>query len=140
MGTSLCWCTSRFYFRTPFLFIYVNDISKDISSTGKLFTNDTSIFSVADDVNVSVVQVNNDLFKISKLEYQWKTSFNPDVSKQLLEVRFSHKSHKLAHLPVLFNNILVKRTCLVLIHSNTFLLKWSFTWWWKFNFSSNLLI
>ena len=69
MGTSLCWCTSRFYFRAPFLFIYVNDISKDIFSTVKLFTNDTSIFSVADDVNVSVVQVNNDLFKISKLEY-----------------------------------------------------------------------
>ena len=69
MGTSLCWCTSRFHFRTPFLSIYVNDISKDIFSTGKLFANDISIFLVVDDVNVSVVQLNNDLLKISKLEY-----------------------------------------------------------------------
>ena len=69
MGTSLRWCTSRFHFRTPFLYIYVNDISKDVSSTGKPFANDTSVFLVVDDVNVSVVQLNNDLLKISKLEY-----------------------------------------------------------------------
>ena len=49
-----------------FFLIYINDLSKDISSTVKLFANDTSIFSVVDDVNVSVVQLNNDLLKISK--------------------------------------------------------------------------
>ena len=64
-------------------------------------TNDnTSIFSVVDDVNVSVVKL-NDLFKISKWEYQWKMSFNPGVSKQVLEVALSPKSHKLvlSHKP-----------------------------------------
>ena len=35
--------------------------------------------------------------------------FNPDVSKQAQEVVFSHKSHKLPHPPVLFNNVPVKR-------------------------------
>ena len=35
-------------------------------------------------------------------------SFNPDVSKQAEDVVFSHKSHKLAHLPVIFNNVSVK--------------------------------
>ena len=62
-----------------FFLIYINDLSKDISSTVKLFADDTSIFSVVDDVNVSVVQLNNDLLKISKWAYQWKMSFNPDV-------------------------------------------------------------
>ena len=41
-----------------FFLIYINDLSKDISSTVKLFAHDTSIFSVADDVNVSVMQLN----------------------------------------------------------------------------------
>ena len=75
----------------------------------KLFADDTSIFSVVD-VNVSVMQLNNDLLKISKWAYQWKMSFNPDVSKQAQEVIFSRKSHKLAHPPVIFNNVPVKRS------------------------------
>ena len=69
----------------------------------------TSIFSVVDDINVSVVQLNNDLFEISKWAYQWKMSFNPDVSKQVQEVVFSCKTDKLADPPVLFNNVPIKR-------------------------------
>ena len=83
-----------------FFLIYINDLSKDISSAVKLFADDTSIFLVVDDVNLSVVQLNNDLLKISKWADQWKMSFNPDVSKQAQEAMFSHKSHKLAHPPV----------------------------------------
>ena len=108
VDTSLWWCTSRFHFRTTFLCL-LNDLSKDISSKVKLFVNDTSIFSVVDDVNVSVVQLNNNLFKISKWTYQSKMSFNPDILKQAKEVVFSHKSHKLTRPPVHFNNVLVKR-------------------------------
>ena len=92
-----------------FFLIYINDLSKDISSTVKLFANDTSIFSVVDDVNVSVMQLNNDLLKISKWAYQWKMSFNPDISEQAQEIIFSRKSHKPAHPPVIFNNVPVKR-------------------------------
>ena len=55
-----------------FFLIYINDLSKDISSTVKLFANDRSIFSVVDYVNVSVMQLNNDLLKISEWAYQWK--------------------------------------------------------------------
>ena len=40
-----------------FFLIYINDLSKDISSTVKRFADDTSIFSLVDDVNVSVVQL-----------------------------------------------------------------------------------
>ena len=93
----------------PLFFVYINDLSKGISSTAKLFANDTSIFSVVDYVNVSIVQLNNDLLKISKRAYQGKMSFNPDVSEPAQEVVFSCKSHKLPHLLILFNNAPVKR-------------------------------
>ena len=92
-----------------FFLIYINDLCEDISLTIKLFASDKSKFSVVDDINVSVVQLNNDLLKISKWAYQWKMSFNPDVSKQAQEVVFSHKSHKLAHPAVLSNNVPVKK-------------------------------
>ena len=48
-----------------FFLIYINDLSQDIFSTVKLFADDTSIFSVVDDVNGSVMQLNNDLLQIS---------------------------------------------------------------------------
>ena len=78
-----------------FFLIYINDLSKDISSTVKFFANDTSISSVVDDVNVSVMQLNNDLLKIPKWAYQWKMSFNPDVSKPGQEVAFLAKATNL---------------------------------------------
>ena len=97
MGTSLCSILGPMFF-----LIYINDLSKDISSTVRFFTDDTSIFSVADDINVFLVQLDNDLLKISKGAYLWKMSFNPDVSKQAQEVLLSRKSHKIAHLPIMF--------------------------------------
>ena len=57
---------------------------------------------------MSVVQL-NDLFKISIWACQWRISFNTYVSKQAQEDLLSHKSHKLAHPRVLFNNVPVKR-------------------------------
>ena len=42
--------------------------------------------------------------------YQWKMSFNPDVSKQTQEVIFSERTQKLFHPAVLFNNILVQHS------------------------------
>ena len=38
-----------------------------------------------------------------------ENAFNPDVSKQAQGAVFSRKSHKLAHPPVLFSNVPVKR-------------------------------
>ena len=65
-----------------FFLIYINDLTKDISSTAKLFADDTSMFYVVSDINVSADQMNKDLEKISMWAYQWKMSFNPDISKQ----------------------------------------------------------
>ena len=49
----------------PLLFlIYINDLADDLSSNVKLFTNDTSFFSVVHDVNASATELNDDLKKI----------------------------------------------------------------------------
>ena len=46
----------------PLLFlIYVNDIYNNLSSTAKLFADDTSLFSVVNDVNLSEFHLNSDL-------------------------------------------------------------------------------
>ena len=36
-----------------FFLIYINDLTKDISSTNKLSADDTSIFSILNDIDVS---------------------------------------------------------------------------------------
>ena len=51
----------------PLLFlIYINDLSYDIKSKCKLFADDTSLFSVAHDIDTSANNLNHDLEKISK--------------------------------------------------------------------------
>ena len=59
-GQSSSW-TPGSILGTLFFLVYISDLSKDTSSTVKLFVDDMSIFSVVDDINVSVMQVNNDL-------------------------------------------------------------------------------
>ena len=72
-----------------FLLVYINDLPNGLLSNPKLFANDTSIFSlVKDHLNFSNKH-NEDLSKISQSAYQWKMSFNLDVSKQAQDVIFS---------------------------------------------------
>ena len=110
MGTSFCWCTQGSVLGPSFFLIYINDLTKAISSTNKLFVDDTSIFSIVNDIDVSEHELNSNLRKISLCAYQWKMPFNPDVSKQAQEVIFSKKAQKLFHPTVLFNNIPVQRS------------------------------
>ena len=46
--------------------------------------------------------------KISNWAFQWKMRFNPDPNKQAQEVIFSRKFNKIDHLPLCFNQNLVK--------------------------------
>ena len=54
--------------------------------------------------------LNNGLTKITKWAFQWKMSFNPDISKQAHEVIFSRKRSVSSHPPLTFNNIPVAQT------------------------------
>ena len=94
----------------PLLFlIYINDISDNLESDVKLFADDTSLFSAVFDPNLSAQVLNNDLGKINLWAYQWKMSFNPNVSKQAHEVVFSRKRNVINHPDLIFNGISVKR-------------------------------
>ena len=65
-----------------FFLMYINDLSYGLSSTTKLFADDTSLFSVIHDVMHSTNELNDDLKKISNWTYQWKMFFNLDKCKQ----------------------------------------------------------
>ena len=80
-------------------------------SNPKLFADDTSIFSVVNDILHSSNKINEDLLKISKWAYQWKMSFNPDISKQAQEVIFSRKKTIMNQPVAHFNNLHIKREC-----------------------------
>ena len=85
-------------------FIYINDLSDDLSTNTKLFADDTSLFSIVRDINTSAAHLNNDLRKVRNWAFQWKMSFNPDSSKQAQEVIFSRKYQKISHPSIYFNN------------------------------------
>ena len=53
-----------------FFLIYINDLSKNLSSNNKLFADDTSIFSTVKNVNLSTDQLNSDVEKISNWAHQ----------------------------------------------------------------------
>ena len=60
--------------------IYINDLGNNLSPTVKLSADDTSIFSIVLDIDLSSKQLNDDLKKVSDWAYQWKMSFNPGLS------------------------------------------------------------
>ena len=51
----------------------------------------------------------NELTVITNWARQWKMELTPDISKQAIEVIFSHKKKKPDHPPLFFNGIPVKR-------------------------------
>ena len=56
--------------------LYINNSSDDLASNAKLFPDDTSLFSVVENMTKSVSELNNDLTKISTWIFQWKRNFN----------------------------------------------------------------
>ena len=89
---------------TLFFLIYINVLSDDIVSKVKLFADDTSLFSVVHNSNITAKELNKDLQKISEWAYKWKMSFNPDLNKQAQEVVFSRKLNKASQPQITFDN------------------------------------
>ena len=87
-----------------FFLLYINDLPIGLSSDVKIFADDTSIFSVVKDSAESYRNLSNDLEVINLWAHQWKMSFNPDPSKQAVEVIFSRKRAAQHHQPIYFNN------------------------------------
>ena len=76
----------------PLLFlIYINDLQKNIKLNVKVFADDTMIFSVIKDPQLSASDLNHDHEGTNQWAYQWKMAFNPDPTKQATEILFSCK-------------------------------------------------
>ena len=54
----------------------------------------THHYFLLNDTNISAIDINKDLQKISEWAYEWKMSFNPDLNKQAQEVVFSRNLNK----------------------------------------------
>ena len=92
------------------LLTYINDLSDGIQCNPKLIADDTSLFTTVHIINKATNDLNNGITKITKQAFQWKMSFNPDVSKQSHQVIFSRKRSIASHPPLTFNNISVAQT------------------------------
>ena len=79
-----------------------------LKSVCKLFADDTSLFSVVNDINTSASDLNEDLEKIGNWAFKWKMNFNPDPNKQAQEIIFSRKKTASLHPVVYFDNKPVK--------------------------------
>ena len=86
-----CWCPSRINFESLLFLIYLNDLSNNLKSENKLFADDTSLFPMVHNINISGSNLNNDLETINHWAFQWKMIFEPDPNKQAQEIIFSWK-------------------------------------------------
>ena len=75
----------------------------------KLFADDTSIFTVVNDPHKAARDLNHDLNLIKLWAHNWRMTFNPDPTKQAVEVIFSKKKTPTNHPPIFFNNIPVMK-------------------------------
>ena len=89
----------------PLLFlVYINDLPESLTTSAKLFADDTSLFSVVHDSAASTAFLNDELLKISRWSYQCKI-INLDASKQAQEIVFSRKVNASNYASVYFNNV-----------------------------------
>ena len=80
-----------------FFLIYINDLVENVSCDVRLFADDTSLFSIVNDVANTAFKLNRDLEKIKLWAWQWKMQFNADKTE---EVIFSTKRVKPDHPPL----------------------------------------
>ena len=92
-----------------FLYIYINDLTSNIKCNIKLFADYSSLFIKVKNIVEAQNILTNDLNSITNWENQWKMEFNPDLSKQTVEIVFSTKYNKEIHPPLSFNGIPVAR-------------------------------
>ena len=87
-----------------FFLIYISNLPQGLTTNVKLFADDTSLFSVVNNVNVSASRLNNDLMNVRDWAFSWKTPFNPDSTKQAKEIIFSKNVIPGIHTSLSFNN------------------------------------
>ena len=66
MGKCKSRSSSRINSWSSFFLIIINDLHDNLASNPKLFADDTSLFSIVQDVTLSAKNLNGDLKKIKK--------------------------------------------------------------------------
>ena len=94
----------------PFVSYLYQWLCDGLQCNPKLFADDNSVFATVPNIKKATNDLNNDLTKITKWDFQWKMSFNPDISKHVHEVIFPRKRYVSSHPPLSFNNIPVVQT------------------------------
>ena len=100
--------------------IYINDLPNDLQSNPKIFADDISLFSAAQDIITNTVSLNHDLSKISEWTAQGKMNSIHDPCKQAQKLLFNQKSSSKSYPSFHFNDNLVhqvqlqKHLCLFL--------------------------
>ena len=88
--------------------VYINDLLDGVQSNAFIFADDTSLFHIGSNPEESSMVLNHDLTHINIWANQWKMIFNPDISKQAVEVVFSKKQPPTVFSDLNFNGIPVK--------------------------------
>ena len=78
-------------------------------SAYKSHFDDASLFTRVEGVDQTQVKIIKDLQTVSHWAHQWKMGFNPDITKQAIEVIFSVKKNKPDRPELIFNDIPVAR-------------------------------
>ena len=99
---------SRILYWVLFFIIYNNDLKDGLRCNVKLFADDTSIFTVVHDPHTAALDMNHDLNFIKLWAHNRRMYFNPDPSKQAVEVTFSKKRIPMSHPPIFCNEVPVK--------------------------------
>jgi len=94
----------------PLLFlIYINDLEENIKSQIRFFADDTMLYSIVNNPEITANDLNQDLETIHQWATQWKMEFNPDPTKQASELLFTVKRDSPDHPPLYFNGNLVNK-------------------------------
>ena len=67
----------------PLLFLnYINNLSDSLTTNARLLSDNVSLFSVVDNINLSAANLNSGLSKINAWANQWKRLSNPVPTKK----------------------------------------------------------
>ena len=83
---------NQFTILGPILFIiYINDISTDLTSTVKIYADDTKIYRTIGLLDVDIPALQCDLDRLGIWANKWKMHFNPDKCEVM---RITHRKDK----------------------------------------------
>ena len=80
-----------------FFLVYINDLVDNVHCDVRMFADDTSLFSVVNEVNRTAEDLNRDLETVRLWAWQWKMQFNADKTEEII---FSCKRRKPFHPPL----------------------------------------